>query len=99
MKLERFNRALEVAEEFGLDGTDIAILFAITQKRRNESVATIMQFSAGMPFASFATIHERVKRMVRKGVLSKEVKEENQRVKVLQDGPALSRFLDRLDEV
>ena len=31
--------------------------------------------------------------------LKKEIKETNQRVKVLQDGPALGKFLDRLNEV
>ena len=99
MKLERFNEALRVAQEFGLDGTDVAILFAIAEKRRDEGVATIMQFSSGTKFASFGTIHARVKRMVKSGVLKKEIKETNQRVKVLQDGPALGKFLDRLNEV
>lgn len=99
MKLERFNEALRVAQEFGLDGTDVAILFAIAEKRRDGGEATIMQFSSGTKFASFGTIHARVKRMVKKGVLKKEVKEKNQRVKVLQDGPSLGKFLDRLNEV
>ncbi len=99
MKLERLNEALSVAHEFGLDGTDVTILFAIAQKRRDEGAATIMQFSSGSKFASFGTIHERVKRMVQKGFLKKQVKEGNERVKVLQDGPALGKFLDRLNEV
>jgi hypothetical protein len=37
--------------------------------------------------------------MVQKGFLKKQVKEGNERVKVLQDGPALGKFLDRLNEV
>jgi DNA-binding Lrp family transcriptional regulator len=99
MKLERLNEALCVAQEFGLDGTDVTILFAIAEKRRDEGAATIMQFSSGTKFASFGTIHARVKRMVQKGILKKQVKEGNERVKVLQDGPALGKFLDRLNEV
>jgi len=99
MKLERLNEALRVAQDFDMDGTDVAILFAIAEKRRDDGVATIMQFSSGTKFASFGTIHARVKRMVQKGILKKQVKEGNERVKVLQDGPALGRFLDRLNEV
>lgn len=99
MKLERLNEALKVADEFGLDGVDITILFAIAEKRRDAGAATIMQFSSGTQFAAFATIHERVKRMVAKGILKKEVKEDNQRFKVLTDGPVLGKFLDRLNEV
>lgn len=99
MKLEKLNEALRVADEFGMDGTDVSILFAIAEKRRDEGAATIMQFSSGTQFASFGTIHERVKRMVKKGVLKKQVREDNQRYKVLTDGPVLGKFLDRLNEV
>lgn len=99
MKLEKFNEALSVAQEFGLDGTDVAILYAIAEKRRDEGAATIMQFSSGADFACFGTIHARVKRMVKNGILKKQIKEGNERVKVLQDGPSLGKFLDRLNEV
>ena len=99
MKLEKLNEALTVANEFGLDGTDVTILFDIAQRRKDDGVATIMQFSSGTKFASFGTIHARIKRMVQKGFLKKQVKEGNERVKVLQDGPALGKFLDRLNEV
>lgn len=99
MKLEKLNRALEVAHEFKMDGTDICILFAIAAMRRDNGVATIMRFSRGTWFASFGTIHARIKRMVKNGILSKEVSYNNLRVKVLQDGPELGKFLDRLNEV
>lgn len=99
MKLEKFNDALAVAHEFGLDGVDVAILGAIAAKRRSEGAATIMQFSSGIPVASFATIHARVKRMVKSGVLCKRVDKDNERFKVLEDGPALSRFIDKLNDV
>lgn len=99
MKLGKFNEALSVAREFDLDGTDVAILFAIAEKRRDNGVATIMQFSSGTDFASFATVHERVKRMVKTGILRKDVKEDNQRFKILNDGPKLDRFLDKLNSV
>lgn len=99
MKLGKFNEALNVAREFGMDGTDVAILFAIAEKRRDQGVATIMQFSSGTDFAAFATIHERVKRMVKAGILRKDVKEDNQRFKILNDGPALDKFLDKLNSV
>lgn len=36
MKLERLNEALRVVDEFGMDGTDVSILFAIAEKRRDE---------------------------------------------------------------
>jgi DNA-binding MarR family transcriptional regulator len=58
-----------------------------------------MQFSSGTKFASFGTIHARIKRMVQKGFLKKQIKQGDERVKVLQDGPALGKFLDRLNEV
>lgn len=99
MKLEKLNEALTVANEFGLDGTDITILFDIAQRRKDDGVATIMQFSSGTKFASFGTIHARIKRMVQKGFLKKQIKQGDERVKVLQDGPALGKFLDRLNEV
>lgn len=99
MKLGKFNEALNVAREFGMDGTDVAILFAIAEKRRDQGVATIMQFSSGTDFAAFATIHERVKRMVKAGILRKDVKEDNQRFKILNDGPTLDKFLDKLNSV
>jgi DNA-binding Lrp family transcriptional regulator len=99
MKLEKLNDALAVAHEFKLDGVDIAILAAIAEKRRSEGAATIMQFSSGIPVASFATIHARVKRMVQSGVLSKRVDVDNERFKVLEDGPAFSRFVSKLSDV
>jgi hypothetical protein len=99
VKLEKLNEALAVANEFGLDGTDITILFDIAQRRKDDGVATIMQFSSGTKFASFGTIHARIKRMVQKGFLKKQIKQGDERVKVLQDGPALGKFLDRLNEV
>lgn len=99
MKLEKLNEALTVANEFGLDGTDVTILFDIAQRRKDDGVATIMQFSSGTKFASFGTIHARIKRMVQKGFLKKQIKQGDERVKVLQDGPALGKFLDRLNEV
>lgn len=99
MKLEKLNEALTVANEFGLDGTDVTILFDIAQRRKDDGAATIMQFSSGTKFASFGTIHARIKRMVQKGFLKKQIKHGDERVKVLQDGPALGKFLDRLNEV
>ena len=99
MKLEKLNEALTVANEFGLDGTDVTILFDIAQRRKDDGVTTIMQFSSGTKFASFGTIHARIKRMVQKGFLKKQIKQGDERVKVLQDGPALGKFLDRLNEV
>lgn len=99
MKLEKLNEALTVANEFGLDGTDVTILFDIAQRRKDDGVATIMQFSSGTKFASFGTIHARIKRMVQKGFLKKQIKQGDERVKVLQDGPALGKLLDRLNEV
>jgi hypothetical protein len=99
VKLEKLNEALTVANEFGLDGTDVTILFDIAQRRKDDGVATIMQFSSGTKFASFGTIHARIKRMVQKGFLKKQIKQGDERVKVLQDGPALGKFLDRLNEV
>jgi hypothetical protein len=99
VKLEKLNEALTVANEFGLDGTDVTILFDIAQRRKDDGVATIMQFASGTKFASFGTIHARIKRMVQKGFLKKQIKQGDERVKVLQDGPALGKFLDRLNEV
>jgi DNA-binding HxlR family transcriptional regulator len=99
MKFEKLADALAVAHEFGLDGVDVAILGAIADKRRSEGSATIMQFSAGIPVASFATIHARVKRMVEKGILAKRVHKSNERYKILDDGPALSRFINKLSDV
>jgi hypothetical protein len=99
MKLEKFNDALAVAHEFGLDGVDVAILGAIAEKRRIEGAATIMRFADGMPVASFATIHARVKRMVKSGILSKRVDRSNERFKVLENGPVFDRFIDKLNNV
>ena len=99
MKLEKLSDALAVANEFGLDGVDIAILAAITEKRRSEGAATIMQFSSGLPVASFATIHARVKRMVKSGVLHKRVNKDNERFKVLEDGPMLGKFVNELSNI
>jgi DNA-binding Lrp family transcriptional regulator len=99
MKLEKLNDALAVAHEFGLDGVDIAILGAIAEKRRGEGGATIMQFSSGISVASFATIHARVKRMVDKGILCKRVNKSNERYKVLEDGPAFGKFINKLSDV
>lgn len=99
MKLEKLSEALAIATEHGLDGVDLAILGAIHDKRRSDGAATIMQFSNGLPFASFGTIHARVKRMVKKGFIRKHIEETNQRCKILEDGPKLEQFLDKLSDV
>lgn len=99
MKLEKLGRALGLAHEFGLDSIDLAILAEIQVMRAKNGAATIMQFSAGRPYASFGTIHARVKRMVKGKILRKQIKENNQRTKVLEDGESLVEFTENLSEV
>ena len=99
MKLEKLGEALAVANEYEMDGIDVAILAAVAEKRRTEGEATIMQFSSGLPFASFGTIHARVRRMVDKGILTKQIREDNQRYKVLGDGPVMAKFLNKLSDI
>ena len=96
MELGKVGRVLKVANEFGLDGIDLAILADIQEMRVKNGAATIMQFSAGRPYASFGTIHARVKRMVKNGFLKKEIKENNQRTKVLEDGENMLEFVESL---
>lgn len=99
MKLERLGRALEVANEFGLDSIDLSILADIQKMRAKAGAATIMQFSAGRPYASFGTIHARVKRMVKNGVLNKRVKDGNERTKIIEDGEKVVEFVESLYKV
>ena len=39
MKLEKLGEALAIANEYGLDGIDVAILAAVVEKRRTEGAA------------------------------------------------------------
>lgn len=96
MKLDKLGKALAIANEFGLDGIDLSILADIQKMRAENGAATIMQFSAGKPYASFGTIHARVKRMVKSGVLKKRVKDGNERTKIIEDGDKMIKFTESL---
>jgi hypothetical protein len=37
--------------------------------------------------------------MVDKGVLTKQIREDNQRYKVLGDGPVMAKFLNKLSDI
>jgi DNA-binding MarR family transcriptional regulator len=98
MKLGTLGKALELAHDFGLDGTDLLILRDIADKQAQGEEATIMSF-ASAKFASFGTVHARIKRMVRSGFLVKRIKEDNQRIKVLDRGPTLQKLIDKLTDI
>jgi hypothetical protein len=97
--LQKFDKALKVAAEYGMDGVDMHILSDITSQQIVSGEATIMQFSDGRPYASFGTIHARIKRMVKSGILTKRVKEDNQRYKLLESGPKYEEFVEKLYRV
>lgn len=105
MRLGNLNKAIQLARGYDMDSIDISILCEIAKMRNHKGVATIMQFMereaelGPKSFASFKTIHTRVGRMVESGILTREVDPKNKRVKVLQDGPMLGTFLDRLHEL
>lgn len=99
MKLDKLRKALQIGEDYGLDGVDMCILADIAEQRASEGAATIMQFSSGRPYASFGTIHARVKRMVKKGFLVKKIKDDNQKYKLLEDGPTLGKLISKLSDV
>jgi DNA-binding HxlR family transcriptional regulator len=97
--LQKFDKALKVAAEYGMDGVDLHILAEVVALQSSGEEATIMQFSDGRPYASFGTIHARIKRMVKNGILTKRVKEDNQRYKLLEDGPKLLELAEKLYKV
>lgn len=95
MDLARLVTALRVAHKFELDLVDLCILAEVVR----QGEATIMSFSSGFDFASFGTVHARVKRMVEKGLLTKSVSKTNQRYRPIKEGPKLKKFLDALKSV
>jgi DNA-binding HxlR family transcriptional regulator len=99
MKIDKLQKALAVCADYGLDSVDLSILAEIAVKHLGKEDATIMQFSSGRPYASFGTIHARVKRMVKKGFLVKKIKEDNQKYKLLEDGPKMQELMEKLNKV
>lgn len=95
MHLGKLVEALQVAHKFELDTVDLCILAEVVL----QGEATIMSFSSGFDFASFGTVHARVKRMVEKGLLTRSVSKTNQRYRPIKEGPKLKKFLDALVNV
>lgn len=96
--LVEVTEALNKASEFGLDGTDLLILRTIADVSKEKGEATIMSL-ASAKFASFGTIHARVKRMIKQGFLDKQIKESNQRLKVLNAGPKFDELVQAFNSI
>ena len=58
----------------------------------------VIAFSSGVGYASFGTVHARVRRMVENGVLKRSVCNKNQRYRPIEEGPKLKKFLAELSE-
>jgi len=73
MKLENFREALAVIRQHELDASDLEILAAIDAQGAAGEAPTIMKLPALLPHMSFGTLHARIKRMMRMGLLTKTV--------------------------
>ena len=99
MNIGTLKTVYEIASRYEIDGMDLAILADIADMRERKGAATIMLFEDGTVYASFATIHERVKRMVAKGILRKAPLPEDRRTKVLENGPHGEEFFAEINSV
>jgi hypothetical protein len=99
MNIGILKTVFDIASKYQLDGVDLAILADIAYMREKKGAATIMLFSDGTIYASFATIHARVSRMVENGILVRRPLPKNRRVKALEDGPQGLAFYEDINSV
>ena len=98
MQIEKIGKALFAAREFGIDGIDLMILQTAISKLQSGGEVTIMSFTKS-DFASFGTIHVRIKKLIEAGFLTKTIKSSNQRVKTLDVGPKVEEFEQFLNNI
>ena len=100
MKLENIAVALHrLKDGFDIDGTDAMLLNDISIIRRAKGEGTIMEVITTSKLASPATLHGRIKRLVKKGLLIKVVDDTNLRYKRLEEGPRFEDMIKVLSEV
>lgn len=87
MKLGQLTEALVRAHtELGTDAIDLMLLSTIVDKLKVEGEATIMPILENFGIASQATAHARLKKLIKKGLVTWDFDESNLRVKLLKKG-------------
>lgn len=100
MKLENLSSALHALKaDFDLDATDVMLLNDIFTMRRVQGEGTIMGVITASKIASPATLHGRIKKLVKKGLLVKTIDDTNLRYRRLEEGPRFEALTTMLSEV
>jgi hypothetical protein len=100
MKLDKLAQGIALARwQFNLDATDILVLdYAASAIKERKSV-TIMEIVDQSGIASPATIHARIKQLCDQRYFDKIAHPTNMRYKMLEFGPAYTRFIEGLKGV
>jgi len=100
MKLDKLAQAISVSRlAFMLDATDILVLDYVARAIKERKQITIMEIVDQSGIASPATIHARIKQLCDQRYFDKIAHPTNMRYKMLEFGPAYTRFIEGLKGV
>lgn len=97
MNIKKFVDALALAATHGLDSTDLTILYDVGTAMEGEG--TIMKIACKPSLMSKATRHERMKKLYKRGFLTKKEDPNNMRKKTLELSETSIAFFKQFEKV
>jgi DNA-binding MarR family transcriptional regulator len=100
MKLDKLALALySLRSKFKVDSTDILIINAVLEMRKQQGDVLTMQFLKNFKGASQATTHARMKKLLQNGLLARVGDDENLRIKKLEPTAKTTELVKYLGEL
>jgi hypothetical protein len=97
MDVEKLAKVLLIAHKHDLDAIDIEFLAEVIRRNKVSGEVNAAEFGGGTTLASFGTLNKRLKKLLSKGFLVRRGIEKDQRLKFLEEGPELQKFVDEMN--